>query len=85
MYGDWSIFSLVKARLNKKVLNQCLLNRLMSPKYFGGLCVLPDVPFQLNEGEITGRIGPNGAGKASALSQEYTVQMLFARKRKTER
>ncbi|MEJ2282743.1 MAG: ATP-binding cassette domain-containing protein [Desulfobacterales bacterium] len=34
-------------------------------KYFGGLLVLSEVSFSLNEGEIIGLIGPNGAGKTT--------------------
>jgi branched-chain amino acid transport system ATP-binding protein len=32
-------------------------------KYFGGLCVLSDVSFNVDKGEIVGLIGPNGAGQ----------------------
>jgi ABC-type branched-subunit amino acid transport system ATPase component len=32
-------------------------------KYFGGLCVLSEVSFNVDEGEIVGLIGPNGAGQ----------------------
>ncbi len=34
-------------------------------KFFGGLHVLSDISFNVNEGEIVGLIGPNGAGKTT--------------------
>jgi branched-chain amino acid transport system ATP-binding protein len=37
-------------------------------KSFGGLQVLVDVSFQLDEGEILGLIGPNGAGKSTMFN-----------------
>ena len=37
-------------------------------KYFGGLCVLSDVSFNVDEGKIVGLIGPNGAGKTTLFN-----------------
>ena len=37
-------------------------------KYFGGLHVLSDVSFNVDEGEIVGLIGPNGAGKTTLFN-----------------
>jgi branched-chain amino acid transport system ATP-binding protein len=37
-------------------------------KYFGGLLVLSEVSFGMNEGEIVGLIGPNGAGKTTLFN-----------------
>ena len=37
-------------------------------KYFGGLNVLSDVSFNVDEGEIVGLIGPNGAGKTTIFN-----------------
>ena len=34
-------------------------------KNFGGLVVLSEISFSVNEGEIVGLIGPNGAGKTT--------------------
>ena len=45
-----------------------LLELLDVTKYFGGLCVLSDVSFSLDEGEIVGLIGPNGAGKTTLFN-----------------
>ena len=37
-------------------------------KSFGGLRVLSDVTFDVNEGEVVGLIGPNGAGKTTLFN-----------------
>jgi len=37
-------------------------------KYFGGLHVLADISFNVDEGEIVGLIGPNGAGKTTIFN-----------------
>ena len=37
-------------------------------KFFGGLHVLSDISFNVNEGDIVGLIGPNGAGKTTIFN-----------------
>jgi len=37
-------------------------------KFFGGLHVLSDISFNVDEGEIVGLIGPNGAGKTTIFN-----------------
>lgn len=45
-----------------------ILQGLNVTKYFGGLCAVRNVSFELNEGEILGLIGPNGAGKTTLIN-----------------
>ena len=45
-----------------------LLECVKMTKYFGGLCVLSDISFHMDEGEIVGLIGPNGAGKTTLFN-----------------
>lgn len=50
-------------------------------KYYGSQCVLNNVNFTLNQGEITGFLGPNGAGKTTMMNiltgylQEWTGEV----------
>ena len=37
-------------------------------KYFGGLAVVRDFDFEVEQGEIVGLIGPNGSGKTTTLN-----------------
>ena len=37
-------------------------------KYFGGLTVLKEIDFSVEQGEIAGLIGPNGAGKSTLFN-----------------
>lgn len=37
-------------------------------KYFGGLCAVKNLTFEVNEGELLGIIGPNGSGKTTVFN-----------------
>ncbi len=45
-----------------------VLQGLNVTKYFGGLCAVRNVSFEINEGDILGLIGPNGAGKTTLVN-----------------
>ncbi|RJX29485.1 MAG: ABC transporter ATP-binding protein [Desulfarculus sp.] len=45
-----------------------LLQTQKVTKYFGGLCALKEVSFNLEQGEVMGLIGPNGAGKTTLIN-----------------
>ncbi|UCE53175.1 MAG: ATP-binding cassette domain-containing protein [Desulfobacterales bacterium] len=36
-------------------------------KYFGDLCAVDQISFNIQKGEILGLLGPNGAGKTTTL------------------
>lgn len=36
-------------------------------KYYGALCAVNDISFELSSGEILGLLGPNGAGKSTTM------------------
>jgi ABC-2 type transport system ATP-binding protein len=36
-------------------------------KYYGEICAVNDIGFQINQGEILGLLGPNGAGKTTFM------------------
>ena len=36
-------------------------------KYFGNLCALDDISFEINKGDIVGFLGQNGAGKTTLM------------------
>jgi ABC-2 type transport system ATP-binding protein len=36
-------------------------------KYYGGLCAVDHISFEIRKGEILGLLGPNGAGKSTTL------------------
>ena len=47
-------------------------------KRFGGLVVMKDLDFRINEGEIKGFLGPNGAGKSTFFNLITGVHMATA-------
>ena len=54
--------------LTKRGCDNMILEVSEVNKYFGGLHVLQDVSFTVNQGEILGLIGPNGAGKSTIFN-----------------
>jgi len=49
-------------------MNAPLLKIRDATKYFGGLCAVNRVSFDVHQGEIVGLIGPNGAGKTTLFN-----------------
>lgn len=43
-------------------------------KYYGTMCAVNDVSFEINKGEIFGLLGPNGAGKTTIISSINTLE-----------
>jgi branched-chain amino acid transport system permease protein len=47
---------------------EVLLQAAHVEKWFGGLCAVKDMSFEVRAGEIVGLIGPNGAGKSTMFN-----------------
>jgi branched-chain amino acid transport system ATP-binding protein len=50
------------------IRSKILFNIAELRKYFGGLCAVNDVSFQLAKNQILGLIGPNGSGKTTLVN-----------------
>lgn len=59
---------------DKKNMLQCI----NLTKYFGGLCAVRNVSFEVKEKEIVGLIGPNGSGKTTLFNLICGVYKLSA-------